>query len=208
MCFGGKDNSRQQAAQAQAEQAAAEAARQSRIREGQANIDTAFGQFDDNYFGNFQKSFTDFYNPQIADQYARAKDKLIAALAGRGTLESTVGAAKFGDLEKTKLDSEADIGNRAVDETNNLRKQVEGTKSNLYEINRGAADPAGINARAIGEATSIVAPRTQSPLGDVFSTVLGSFARTNRADATSMSPKLPWNSSTASIGGRGSAIYG
>mgnify|MGYP001004377967 FL=1 len=106
MCFGGKDNSRQQAAQAQAEQAAAEAARQSRIREGQANIDTAFGQFDDNYFGNFQKSFTDFYNPQIADQYARAKDKLIAALAGRGTLESTVGAAKFGDLEKTKLDSD------------------------------------------------------------------------------------------------------
>lgn len=211
MCFGGGGNAAaQQAAQQQAAMRAEEERRQENIRQGQAGIDTAFSQFDPAYYDKFKTDYTGFYTPQIADQYAKARDKLTATLAGRGMLESTVGAAKFGDLAKTRSDSEADIGNQAVDASNSLKKQVEDTKSNLYSINQSAADPAGVSARAIGEAGAIVAPRALSPLGQVFASVLQPLAVYNKADGTSMNPRLPWNQNGgfAPLSGRGSSLNG
>lgn len=203
---GGDGGASAQAAQMRAD----EERRQANIREGQSGIDKAFSQFNPAYYDKFKTDYTGFYTPQIEDQYAKAQDKLRAALAGRGTLESTVGAAKFGELAKTRADSEADIGNQSADAANNLKKQVEDTKSNLYSINTSAADPAGISARAIGEASAIVAPQSLTPLGQVFASVLQPLATFNKADGTSMNPRLPWNtnSGTAPLAGRGSSLYG
>jgi hypothetical protein len=207
--FGSKGNdAAQQAQQMQAQQAAAEAARQERIREGQGGIDKAFGQFNPAYYDKFRQSFSNFYTPQVADQYARAKDKLVATLAGRGMHESTVGAAKYGDLEKTRTTALTDIGNKGMDASNDLRSKVEGAKTNLYGLNVGASDPAMMASQAQGAAASIAAP-SLSPLGQVFSSTLQGFATMNKADANSMRPAMPWNQyGTASLSGRGSALYG
>jgi hypothetical protein len=209
MCFGGGNNSAQAlAAQQQAEMRRQEEERQGKIREGQAGIDKAFSQFDPAYYDKFKQTYNANYLPQIEDQYARAKDKLTATLAGRGTLESTVGASKFGDLQKTRNDAEAQVGNSGADAANDLRKRVEDTKSNLYTLNQSAADPAGVSARAIGEASSIATPPSLSPIGQVFASVLQPLATFNKADATSMNPRLPWNANGyAPLAGRGSATY-
>lgn len=197
-----------QAVDVQAKQRKAEKQRQERIRQGQGGIDTAFNQFDPGYYDRFRQRFNDFYTPQIADQYDRARDKLIATLAGRGTLESTVGAAKFGDLERTRTDALADIGNRSMDASNDLRSKVEGAKTNLYTLNTGVGDPAMMASQATGAASSIAAPAL-SPLGSVFQSVLGGFSTMNKADANSMNPQLPWNNyGSAPLYGRGSSLTG
>lgn len=204
---GGNNNSQQAALAAQQAQARAEEERQGRIREGKAGIDTAFQQFDPTYYQNYQNTVKDYYTPDVNRQYDLAKDKMIATLAGRGTLESTVGASKFGELEGTRTGALAEVGNKAVDASNELKSKVEGAKTNLYQLNANVADPSLAASQASGAAASIVAPQTLSPLGSVFANVLNGIGTVNKSDATSMNPSLPWNQGYWSpAGGRGSSM--
>ena len=207
MCFTPKDRSADIAAQQNAQMKADEAERQGKIKQGQAGIDTAFGQFDEPYYGKYREAYTGNYNPQVADQYEQNRDKLTAVLAGRGMLESTVGADALGRLDKTRKDTEAQIGNSAVDASNQLKGQVENTKTNLYSLNSSAADPEGIAARATGEATALTAPQAYTPLAQVFAGAMQPWLQFARTDATSPQPKLPWNTFSAPLSGRGSAVY-
>lgn len=205
-----KNNAAQQAADAASWQRKLEGDRQHYIREGQKNIDQAFSLFDPAYYDKYRQSYVDVYNPQIDSQYQRALDKLTATLAGRGTLESSVGAQALADLSQKRSDSEADIANQAVDASNQLKSKVESARSSLYTLNTGAADPQLASARAAGEAATLTAPQARSPLGQVFSDVLSSFGTYNRADARSLNPQLPWNtfSGSAPLSGRGSSLFG
>lgn len=209
MCFGGDNKSAGIAAQQDAQMKADEAARQEKIKAGQLKIDEAFGQYGDPYYQNYQKTYTDFYRPQIDDQYKEARGKLIASLAGRGVLDSSIGANALARVEKQRADTEGTVANQAVDAANQLRGQVEQTKTNLYNLNRSAADPEGIAARATGEATAIAAPSTFSPLQNVFASAISPFVTYSNADRTSMNPQLPWNKySAAPLTGPGSSLRG
>lgn len=210
MCFGGGNNEAAAiAARQDAQMKADEAERQAKIKAGQAKIDEAFGQFNEPYFAGFQNTYTDYYKPQIADQYAEARGKLIAALAGRGVLDSSIGGNALARVEKQRAEAEGTIANQAVDASNQLKSQVEQTKTNLYNLNRSAADPEGIAARATGEATAIAAPRALSPLGQIFANSIAPFVTFNNVDRTSMNPQLPWNRfSAAPLSGPGSSLRG
>jgi hypothetical protein len=189
------------------QQRVAERDRQDRVRKGQAGIDTAFSQFDPAYYDKFKQSYGDFYLPQIQEQYAKAKDKLTAVLAGRGMLESSVGAQKFADTERTRADAAATIGNQGADAANQLKAKVEAAKTNLYGINTGVSDPALLASQATGQAATFAAPPALSPIGQVFASTLQGFGQINKADANSMNPQMPWNTySAAPISGRGSSI--
>lgn len=203
------DETRQLAADTERKSREAEQKRQSDIRAGQAGIDSAFSQFNPAYYDTFKSAYTGNYIPQINDQYGIAKDKLLATLAGKGTKESTVGANQMGVLTKTRDTAQADVGNQATDAANNLRKQVEDTKTKLYTLNTSAADPQGMSAQAISNATAIAKPEALSPLGQVFASTLQGFGAYNKADATSMRPSLPWNQNAgyfAPTSGGGSSL--
>lgn len=146
--------------------------RQARIREGQAAIDRNFTQYDDTYYGNYRNAYASYYTPQVEEQYKDAIDKLTATLAGRGILESSVGADAFADLQKQYNDQQALIANKSADTANELKAKVEQAKSDLYGLNTSMADPAGIAARAASEAKALAAPSAFSPLGTIFSSVL------------------------------------
>lgn len=197
-----------EAARQKAEMERREQQRQDNIRAGNSAIDTAFAQFDDNYYGGAQNAYTDFYVPQIEQQRGDALDKLTAQLAGRGMLESTVGAKRIGDLHRTADDAKAKVGNEAVDFTNSLRGKVDASKQGLYSLSKEAADPSMVSSRATGEATTLaqtggIAP-TQ-PLGDLFGSILAPFA--NAATAYINSPQRGTTRSTnfAPVSGSGSS---
>jgi len=189
MCFNSGDKAareaRNDAAIAKAEQRAEEEARQGRITTGQANIDKAFEQFSPDYYKKFQDTSVAANSPQVEDQYARAKDKAAAILAGRGVLKSTIAANALGDVEKTRATTLGQIANDAVTQANNLRAAVEKQKTDLYTLNTAAGDPAALGARAIGEATALVAQPTTSQLGDIFASTIGSLGTAAKADAYS-----------------------
>jgi hypothetical protein len=176
--FGSKDLAKKTARDAQAakDQAEAdEAARKAAIAQGNANIDAAFSQFDDDYFRNFKNTYRGYYNPQLDEQYADSVGKLTAALAGRGQLGGTVGDDAFRNVVGRYDDERARIGNEAETAAADLLGRIEGQKSGLYTLNQAAADPEGINARARAEATSLVAPPTYSQLGQVFQDLINPY---------------------------------
>lgn len=146
--------------------------RQEEIKSGRKNINRQFKSFNDTYYDDYGQKYLDFYTPQLDDQYADARGKLIAALAGKGTLESTAGIGKIGDLAKERDTAATTFANEAQDAKNKLRANVEKTKSDLYSLNEASADASALNTRAIGEATALVAPPAYNPIGQVFASFL------------------------------------
>lgn len=211
MCFslGGSNNAAAQAQAAATQQTALldqqTAKRNSDISEGKTRIDDAFKQFDDPSYGdNYKKAYISNYEPQLDQQYGIAKDKLIATLAGRGTLDSTVGANQIAQTQKTYNDAQGNIANSAADAVNGLRTSIDSTKSNLYGMNASAADPSAAGVQAQAAAGSVMAPSAYPQLGNVFAAALQPFAAAQRSDATSLTPRLPWNTLAT---GTGSARY-
>lgn len=176
--------------------------RQRDVKVGQRSIDDAFSKFDDGYYGQYKTDYTDFYQPQLEDQFAKARSKMIAALAGRGMLESTVGAGALADTQKQYDTTKTNIANQAQDAANTLRSSVENSKSNLYSLNEASADPQGIAARAVGESTALVAPPQYSQLEDTFANVLAPFL--SLAVSAKTSPGSGYSSPIKLAGGKGS----
>jgi len=166
----------QRVAQEQAARAeAAEQLRRQNIQTGTAAIDNTFGQFNDSFFDARRSEFLAANQPQLQDQFTRARDELTALLAGRGTLESSVGADQFGQLDQRFQTAQGDLGSRALEFTNGLRGQVNDTRNNLLQMAMAGGDPSGIQARAAGEATTLArtaASIPTQPLGSVFGAAL------------------------------------
>ncbi len=184
MCLGNNGAARQ--AQLDAERTRQELRqqedeRQGKIRTGQGRIDEAFGQFDEPYFSNFRQSYINSKNPGVADQYTSAKDRLIAALADRGVLKSTIAANSLGDLERRRNDVLGGISDEAFDAANSFRGKVQQSKSDLYALNTASADPDMIATRARGESTALIPPRQTSELGDLFGSILAPVVNYTRA---------------------------
>jgi hypothetical protein len=217
MCFGGSTRKQDaiaaaSAAEARAEQErmrAEEAQRRERITMGQGRIDEAFGKYNDDYFKGFQNSYTGFYEPEIGRQENEARDALTARLAGQGLLESSVSASKLADLARKANEARTRIGGEAVDQANALRGRVEQSKTNLYSVNNSSADPNAISARATGEATSLAAPQSFQPLGNLFTDLISSIGTAASANANSPASFFSGNKgggfATAPTSGAGSS---
>ena len=136
-------------------------------------VNSAFSQFDPQYFQNYQNAYTNYYQPQINDQYAQAKDQLTAALSGAGTLESTVGADALANLAKRSTDQTAQVAAQAAAASQSLQQQVASQKSSLLNQANASTDPTTIAGNAQAATTALQAPTTFSPLGNVFSDLLG-----------------------------------
>lgn len=180
-----------------------EADREARIKQGQEFIDTAFQQYNQPYYDTYAKSIVDYQQPQLQEQYDRARGSLTAHLAGRGMLESTVGAQEFGNIGKVFADNSAQIANQARDAAMSLKGKVENQKSDLYALNSSAADPQGISTQAIAQATTLAAPSSISPIGDVFSAALAPYIYYNQAKMNSAG--TPYQSKAPVAVGAGSS---
>lgn len=172
MCIGGKppeDNSAQVAAQRETE-------RQAAIAQGRTNIDNAFAKFDDPFYSGVSKSYTDYYMPQLKQQYDDAYRKLVLNLGGTGNLASGSGARQLGDLTQRYAQNKVMIANQGGDQANSVRGDVENARNDLYSLNSSAADPASIATDAAARAGSIGAPRAYSPLQNLFADIINNSA--------------------------------
>lgn len=149
-----------------------EDARQARITQGKSNIDSTFGNFNDDFFGGITKNYNDYYLPQVDEQYNKALEQIKYGLARQGNTESSAAGTKLGDAEKLYLDTRTDIGNKAVKAANDARTNVEQQRSSLYDLNTSAADPSLVASRASAAATGLQAPPALSPIGEVFASLL------------------------------------
>lgn len=176
MCLGGSSDGaahqRRQADRQKADIRQRENQRQRDVRLGRRNVNKAFRSFSDAYYRRYAKDYKNHYNPQLDEQYQETAGTLDARMGDRGLGESTVALHEQAKLSEQHTDERTNIANAAVDAANALRGNVERTKSDLYSLNEASADPRGINARAVGQASSLVAPQSYGSLGQVFASAL------------------------------------
>jgi hypothetical protein len=150
-----------------------EAARQARIKEGSANIDKSFGGFNDAFFGGRAKAYTDYANPQLADQYARTQQNLTYNLARQGLTASSEAARNAGELQRQYNDNRALIAAQGLDAANQARSQVEQNRSELLAQLNATSDPAAASASAVNRAGVLAQQQSFSPLGQLFANTTG-----------------------------------
>jgi hypothetical protein len=159
-------------AEAEAEAArirAEEERRQQNIAQGQREISSIFGQFNDDFFNQRQQAYMDFAMPQLDRQYQDQLRQLTASLARSGNLNSSLRGNLMGQLQReydTGKLTLADQGRGLVDQKRNNITQAQ---ARLMQSNAQLANPGLIRNSAMAEAQGFLgAPQFQN-LGQLLS---------------------------------------
>lgn len=206
MCFPTDHSAQNQAAKTNAQVQAQNLQTQANIKQGQANIDNAFKGFNDNYYQGFENDYNNFYDPQITKQYKDTNATLAAGLVDQGMGASTVGNKKLADLSQQYQTTLVNSANSGVDAANALKKSVSDEESNLSSLNLASDDPNAINTQALASATSLAAPQSFTPLGQVFANALTPLS--SYYTAAAKVPGAPYVSPYAAVGPASSAGSG
>lgn len=144
--------------------------RQARISQGMGNIDAAFKPFDENYFGAKSKAYSDYYLPQLKQQYDDALSALRLQLSSSGLGQSSAGAFGLSRLAKEYADRQADIAAKAGDYSGQARQQVQDMRNALVsQLNATSDAGAAAQAAQAQAAASMSRPNSFEPLGMAFS---------------------------------------
>jgi hypothetical protein len=145
-----------------------EAARQARIKQGTAAIDSTFGSFGDSFFNNFARDVERAQLPQVNQDYARTQSDLSFNLAGRGLLNSSVRDQREASLAEELTKTKRNIADAGLSQANKLRMDVEDARGRSYNQLLQSADPGQATATATREASSLSKPSPIGPVGSFF----------------------------------------
>lgn len=141
------------------------------IGSGSESYDTgqSSGGFGEDFYNKFRQAQTDYYLPDVARQYGKAKDDLTFNLARAGTLNSSVAGDQLADLVYQNTNNVASVKAKADASTADLRQRVAQEKQNAISQLYATEDPsmAANDALARTRTISEVTPEL-SPLGDLF----------------------------------------
>ena len=165
-----------------------EQARQERIRAGTESINSTFGQFDDSFYAKRRNDALNYFNPQLEDQYAKAKRDLTFSLDSAGTTNSSIRAQKESELAQLYDTNRRQVADQAMTMANNARSNVESARGELVSSLNASGDSEQASRSAIARAGALSAADGYSPIGQLFSTftgALGQQAAVERAYALS-----------------------
>ena len=151
-----------------------ELARQGNIQAGTQAIDDIFGaQFGDDFFKKRREAALGYYNPQLEGRYADARKKLLFDLSRSGGLDSSSAAQREADLAQTYGAGRQQIADKALSYETGARNNIENARAQLLQMLNSTGDAQGAINSAQSRLTSLSAPDSYSPIGDLFSTGLG-----------------------------------
>lgn len=136
----------------------------------QRRVQTGVGTgFDNAFYENYRKAYEDYYMPELADQYKKAKKQYTFDFADAGTTRSSMAGDALADLVGQNTLATGKIKAAADSEVGSLRDQVQGQKQALINQLYATENP------DIAASSSTNAVRTlrenrpsYSPLGDAF----------------------------------------
>ena len=165
MCFGGGGGAADDIAEEQREE---EKARQRRIKRGMKKIDTTFKAFNDAFYKKRGDDYEAYAMPDVDRQQEDQHKNLIYALARTGNLDSSAAIDKHADLIAEGNKVRIGVTNEGLNQSNQLRNQVENTRSNIVaELNATGDDTAASNS-ALRQIQHLNQPAGFSPLGNLF----------------------------------------
>lgn len=140
------------------------------------------GGFDDDFYGDIQKSYEDYYMPQLEEQYGAAKTDLKSILSGQGILSSSAGQRRFSDMLKDYEEGRRQITNRGMGRAQQARGQMEDIRSDLIGQLEGGMGLGSVTDIARAKAASLGAAPQYDPLADMFQTGTGVLANAAAAE--------------------------
>jgi hypothetical protein len=186
MCFGGGGGDGG-AAQARAD----EAARQARIKQGQASIDQQFGKFDDAFYNSRKTAYNNFAMPQVNDQYRQNSNQLAFSLARSGLGASSEAARQGGVLQRDNMLARQTVADNAFGEAQKARQTVEDNRNNLINQLQATSDPTMAANNAMRQAGVLQQQaNTFSPLGSLFQNTATMLSGANQAGYYSGGPGI------------------
>jgi hypothetical protein len=145
-----------------------EAARQARIKQGTANIDSNFSQFNNDFFNGRRTAYTNFAQPQVGQQYGQNARGLAYSLARNGLSNSSEAARQSGVLEGDNAAARQQVASQAIGEDQKARQQVEQNRSDLVAQLNATSDPSMAAAASQRQAAQLGMQPAYSPLGNLF----------------------------------------
>ncbi len=202
--------------QAVAAKAATNAANQTAYSQGRtaqidkttADINNAYAGFDDNYYNNYKKDFTAYYEPQLNDQYKTTQKDLTYKYANQGGVDSSASVGEFAKLLEARRKSEGDIANNATDAASQFRDNIDTQRKGL--INE-ATNASNIGDNILAPDVSDIAGAIQgisaklSPYSQLAASKAGSVAKPT---LSSLGNQFTNFSSASSAGSSGGAVGG
>lgn len=153
-----------------------EEARQHSLNSGMDSINHAFGasKFGEAFYNERAKAYSDYYKPQVEDQYGIAKEQLLYGLTRAGLQKSSAGVEANVRAAKELGLREQEIASKAIDYSQQTRHQVEASKAGIIEQLYATANPEAAAKAAVNSANLLATQNNNfSPLGDLFSGVSG-----------------------------------
>lgn len=164
MCFGGGKAQKRIAEASRAD----EVARQQRIRQGMASIAQAFGGFNDDFYAKRAKDYEAYALPDLERQAKKQRENLIFALSRTGNLDSSAAIDRSAELTEEENAARLMVANTGLDQANQLRSQVENTRSGVVAELNATGDSAAASNAAMRNVQNLNQPVGFSPLGNVF----------------------------------------
>ncbi len=166
---------------------------------GPAKTFTGIGQ---DFYDNYQKSLSDFYKPNVEEQFQEAKSQNIFDLARKGLLRSSVSTDRAGDLVRDKAEADAKVNSEIEGQVTALQGDVRNAKQKAYGLLTSTEDPTTAANTALTEVNAI---QTRKPnfdaLGELFASALNSYSTFRNAQAGRAAvASIPGNNPSASSG--------
>lgn len=166
-----------------------EQARQQKIREGTANVNSIFdSQFTNDYYGKQRQAYLDYATPQLQEQYDKAQKELTYALARGGNLNASTRGAQAAELQKLYDLNTQDVADKALSYETQARNSVEDARANLITTLNATGDAEQAASSALARSQALSQPAAYSPLSQLFAdftNTLGVQAAQERAAAAS-----------------------
>lgn len=127
--------------------------------------------FDDNFFAQREQAYQQFATPQLEDQYAKAQEDLMMALARTGRLQSSTRGERFGELQRDFDIQKTNVADKARQYAGDARSQVESARADLVALNNSVADPTAIAQQAQLSSSAMRSAPAFDPLAPLFQNV-------------------------------------
>jgi len=149
-----------------------------KFRRGQlfsAPTNQSFEGFQPEFFRQREKAYTDFALPQLGDQYRTNNAALTYGMSNRGLTGGSVDQeARFG-LEKIMGQGRQQIADTGIQQANQLRTDIEGSRQQATQQLYQTGDPTQATQSAISAAAGFQRPSTYTPLANMFSNLANQY---------------------------------
>lgn len=160
------------------------------------------GQFGPEYYGGLEKSYLDYYKPQLDEQFRTARHGVTLEAARRGALDSSASGQGMGDLVQQMLLEQAGLSGRAKDYVNQQKQTLEDQRSQLVNLANTGVGQEQLANIASQHAAAYSQPAQFSPLADVFQKATALAANSRLAAGAGYRP-LTFRLPIANTGGGG-----